>query len=192
VRAEFGLPDETLLALTVANLRREKAYDVLLPAARAVVDNGLPITFVAVGRGPLDAALTEQHRRLGLGDRFLFVGQRADVVRLLAAADLFVLPSRQEGLPVALMEASAAGVPIVATSVGELAAMLRDGADALVVPPELPGALAGAVTQLATDPALRHRLGDAARAGADRYDVTRCVREVEAIYDGLRPARVAQ
>jgi glycosyltransferase involved in cell wall biosynthesis len=192
VRAEFGLRDDALLALTVANLRREKAYDVLLPAARAVVDNGVPITFVAVGRGPLDAALTEQHRRLGLGDRFLFVGQRADVVRLLAAADLFVLPSRQEGLPVALMEASAAGVPIVATSVGELPAMLCDGADALVVPPELPGALADAVAKLAADPALRHRLGDAARAAADRYDVTRCVREVEAIYDGLRPARVAQ
>jgi glycosyltransferase involved in cell wall biosynthesis len=190
VRAELELDDRTLLALTVANLRREKAYDVLLPAARAVIDRGLPVTFVAVGRGPESASLTEEHARLALGDQFRFVGQRSDVLRLLAATDLFVLPSRQEGLPVAVMEACAAGVPIVATSVGELPTVLTDGVDALVVPPERVDALADAIARVAGDADLRRSLATAATSGADRFDVTRCVREVEAIYDGLRPAGV--
>jgi glycosyltransferase involved in cell wall biosynthesis len=190
VRAELGLGDNAVLALTVANLRREKAYDVLLPAARAVVDRGLAVTFVAAGRGPLRADLEAEHRRLGLGDRFRFLGQRPDVLRLLAAADMFVLPSRQEGLPVALMEACATGIPIVATAVGELPSVLTDGVDALVVPPEGPEALALAIGRLAEDAALRDALAEAAEAGAGRFDVTRCVREVESIYDELRPAPV--
>ena len=190
VRAELGLGDDALLALTVANLRREKAYDVLLPAARAVVDRGLAVTFVAAGRGPLQAELADEARRLGLGDRFRFVGPRSDVLRLLAAADMFVLPSRQEGLPVALMEACAAGVPIVATAVGELPSVLTDGVDAIVVAPERPEALAGAIGRLTEDQALRAALAAAAEAGAGRFDVTRCVREVESIYDELRPVPV--
>jgi glycosyltransferase involved in cell wall biosynthesis len=190
VRRELRLGREELLALTVANLRREKAYDVFLPAARTVIDRGLPVTFVAAGRGPLRAQLEEEHRRLGLGERFRFLGPRDDVLRLLVAADLLVLPSRQEGLPVALMEACAAGVPIVATAVGEVPSMLHDGVDALVVAPEQPDALADAIGRLANDPGRRETLAGAAQATAGRFDVTRSVREIEAIYDELRPARV--
>ena len=115
VRAELGVKEGELLALTVANLRPEKGYDVLLDAARLVADRGLPLRFAAVGRGPLEEELRERSRQLGLESRLQFLGQRHDVLRLLTAADLFVLASRQEGLPVSLMEATSIGVAIVAT-----------------------------------------------------------------------------
>ena len=169
VRAELGVPDGDLVALTVANLRPEKGYDILLDAARLVVDRGLPVRFVSVGRGlrgrrPWRSAAAASD----LGDRFTFLGLRDDVLRLLVAADLFVLPSRQEGLPVVLMEATSVGMPIVATAVGGVPQVLTDGVDGLVVPPDSPGDLADAVGRLAADPGLRERLAEG-REGAQRH-----------------------
>ena len=110
VRSELGVGDDELLFMTVANLRPEKGYDVLLTAARSIADHGLPIRIAAVGRGPLSTTLHARHVELALGDRFQFLGQRDDVLQLLAGADAFVLASTQEGLPVALMEATSVGV----------------------------------------------------------------------------------
>ena len=159
VRAEFGLEDGELLALTVANLRPEKGHDVLFRAARLTADRAVPVRFVAAGQGPMRDELETEHRRLQLGDRFVFAGERSDVLRLLAGADLFVLPSRQEGLPVVIMEATTAGVPLVVTAVGELPLLFTDGVDALVVPPDQPEALADAVAALAGDTDLRTAAG---------------------------------
>jgi len=191
VRAELGVPDDDLLVVTVANLRPEKGYDTLLDAARLVVDRGAPVRFVSVGRGSEEEAMRERHRTLGLGDRFTFLGRRDDVLRLLVAADVFVLPSRQEGLPVVLMEATSVGLAIVATAVGGVPQVLTDGVDGLVVPPDAPGDLAAAVVRLVEDPGLRGRLGSAARSRSTMFDVTAATREIEAIYrdvtsDGVR------
>jgi glycosyltransferase involved in cell wall biosynthesis len=187
VRSELGLRDGNLLALTVANLRREKGYDILLEAARSLADREVPVTLVAVGRGPYRDELITQHANLELAERFRFLGQRSDVLRLLAASDIFVLPSRQEGLPVALMEATNVGVPMVVSAVGELLVLLTDGVDALLVPPEDPGALADAIDRLAADVDLRTRLAAGAASRGALFDVARCVHEVEGIYDGLCP-----
>jgi glycosyltransferase involved in cell wall biosynthesis len=185
VRAELGVPDGELLVLTVANLRPEKGYDVLLDAARSVVDRGLPVRFAAVGRGPLADELADRHRALGLGDRFRFLGERDDVIRLLVGCDVFVLPSRQEGLPVTLMEATSTGTPIVATAVGGVPQVIDDGIDGLIVPPGEPRALADAVERVVTDDELRRRLGEGAAARSSMFDVETATREVEAIYRRL-------
>ncbi|MGH9017672.1 MAG: glycosyltransferase [Acidimicrobiales bacterium] len=185
VRAEIGLADDELLALTVANLRTQKGYDVLLDAARKVVDAGTPVRFAAVGRGPQADEIHARHRALALGDHVVFLGPRSDVLRLVAAADLFVLPSLYEGLPVAVMEATSMGLPIVTTAVGEIPAFLTDGEDALVVSPGDAEALAAAVIRLATDEVLRTRLGQAALAHAAMFDIARAVDEIEAIYRRL-------
>lgn len=182
VRSELGAADGELLALTVANLRPEKGYDTLLDAARLVVDRGLPVRFVSVGRGSEEAPMAERRRTLGLEAQFTFLGLRQDVLRLLAAADLFVLPSRQEGLPVVLMEATGVGLAIVATAVGGVPQVLTDGVDGLVVPPDSPAALADAIARLACDPGLRARLGAAARARSAMFDVAGASREIEEIY----------
>ena len=185
VRAELGIPDGELLALTVANLRTQKGYDVLLQAARRVVDDGVGVRFAAVGRGPQSDEVHGLHRSLGLGDRFQLLGPRADVLRLMAGADLFVLASHYEGLPVAIMEATSMGLPIVTTAVGEIPNFLTDGESALIVPAGDPVALAGAVTRLVTDEPLRCRLARGALDCSPMFDIARAVTEIETIYSRL-------
>jgi glycosyltransferase involved in cell wall biosynthesis len=182
VRSELGIDDEQVLFLTVANLRPEKGYDVLLEAAKTIVDGGLPIRFAAVGRGPLRDELHERHAALGLGDRFTFLGQRDDVLRLLAGADAFVLASHHEGLPVALMEATSVGLPIVASRVGGIPQVLQDEREAILVPPGEPGALAQAITRLGSDPELRDRLGRQAKLRSSMFDIAEANRAVGDIY----------
>ena len=177
--------------MTVAGLRWPKGYDVLLQAARATLDRGATVRFVAVGDGPLRGDLVSQHAALSLEDHFVFLGEREDVPRLLAGADVFVLPSRQEGLPLALMEAVCSGLPVLATEVGELPNLLTNGMDALVVPAEQPELLAEALLELVQHPELRARLSAAALGLAERFDIRRCVREVESVYDELLPQPTA-
>jgi glycosyltransferase involved in cell wall biosynthesis len=182
VRAELGVEPGELLFMTVANLRPEKGYQVLLDAARAIADRGLPLRMAAVGRGPLSTTLHARHVELALGDRFQFLGQRDDVLELLAGVDAFVLPSLHEGLPVTLMEATSVGLPIVATSVGGIPQILEDEVDALLVPPGDPGALVEAMTRLASDPELRERLGRRAKLRSSMFDIVEASRTVEDIY----------
>jgi len=182
-RAELGLGAEDLAVVAVANLRVEKAYDVMLDAAARVVARSPRVRFLSVGQGPLQDELTARHRELGLGDRFRFLGFRDDVADVLAAADVFLLSSRQEGLPLSYMESAALGVPAVVTAVGGLPDVV--GADCgIVVPPEDPAALADAVLRLADDPTLLAELAAGAAAGADRFDARRAVAHQEACYLG--------
>jgi glycosyltransferase involved in cell wall biosynthesis len=187
VRDELEIPDEDLLVMTVANLRVEKGYDVLLDATRIVADRGLPMRFAAVGRGPLQAELDDRLHALRLGVRFRFLGQRDDALKLLTAADIFVLASHQEGLPVALMEATSVGIPIVATRVGGVPGVITDGVDGLLVPPGDPDAVAGALQRLQGDPHLRHSLGKGAKALSANFDVSTASRRIEGIYRRVSP-----
>jgi glycosyltransferase involved in cell wall biosynthesis len=182
VRAELDIADDKLLFMTVANLRPEKGYDVLLDAAKAIADWDLPIRIAAVGRGPLADALRTRQVDLELGDRFQFLGQRDDVLQLLAGADAFVLASRHEGLPVALMEATSVGLPIVASDVGGVPQVLEDEVDALLVPPGDPSLLAQAMKRLASDPELRDRLGRQAKRRSSMFDITAASHAVGDIY----------
>jgi glycosyltransferase involved in cell wall biosynthesis len=188
VRAELGVAQGELLFMTVANLRPEKGYDVLLDAARALADSGLPVRIAAVGRGPLSTTLHARHVDLALGDRFQFLGQRDDVLRLLAGADAFVLASTQEGLPVVLMEATSVGLPIIASSVGGVPQILEHEVSGLLVPPGDPGALVEAMTRLAVDPELRDRLGRQAKRRSSMFDIAEASRTVGDIY--MRVVRV--
>lgn len=181
-RAELGVSEEELLFITVANLRPEKGYDVLLESARSIVDRGLPIRIVAVGRGPLSSELHTKHVDLALGAQFQFLGQRDDVLELLAGADAFVLASRQEGLPVALMEATSVGLPIVASSIGGVPQILEDEVDALLVPPGDAYQLTEAIARLASDPVLRKRLGDQAQLKSSHFDISAASRAVGDVY----------
>jgi len=185
IRAELGVRPEELLAITVANLRSEKGYDVLLDTAHLVAERGLPIRFAAAGQGAIGHQIAERHRALGLGDRFRLLGYRQDALELLTAADVVVLPSHQEGLPVVLMEASSVGATIVATSVGGVEQVVQDGVGGLIVPPGRPDALADAIERLWSDPDLRQRLGQRAAVNSEAFDVARASDDVERIYRTL-------
>jgi glycosyltransferase involved in cell wall biosynthesis len=189
VRAELGVPDGELLLLTVANLRPEKGYDVLLDATHILAERKVPVRVVAVGGGPTEDEVRARHLALGLGDRLQLLGQRQDVLRLMAAADIYVLASHQEGMPVTLMEATSVGLPIVATSVGGVPQVITDGVEGLIVPPGDPERLADALQRVAADPVLRDRLGRAARDKSAMFDVTGASREIEGIYRDITEHR---
>jgi glycosyltransferase involved in cell wall biosynthesis len=182
VRSELHMDDDELLFVTVANLRPEKGYDVLLEAAKAIANCEPRIRFAAVGEGPMSAVLRARHVELGLGDRFRFLGQRHDVLQLLAGADVFVLASRHEGLPVALMEATSVGLPIIASCVGGIPHVLENEVDAILVPQGDPGLLAQAMRRLASDPELRDRLGQRAKLRSSIFDIAEASRALGRIY----------
>lgn len=184
-RADLGLAPGEVAVGTVANFRRQKDYPNLLRAARLLTDRGAPVRFVAVGQGQLEDRIRRLHVELGLGDRVLLLGGRDDAVRVLAACDLFVMASDNEGLPVALMEALALGLPVVATAVGAIPGVVTDGVEGLLVPPRQPDALAGAIATLASDPDRRARMGAAARATSARFDITHAARRLEQLYRDL-------
>jgi glycosyltransferase involved in cell wall biosynthesis len=185
MRAELGIgPDEVVFG-TVANLRRQKDYPNLLAAARLLRDRGTAIRVVAAGQGPLEAEIRAEHARLGLGDAVLILGERPDAIRVMSGCDGFVLASDNEGLPVALMEALALGLPVVATRVGGVPEAVTEGDDAVLVPPRDPAALADALAAVAADPARRARMGAAAAVDAERFTIRRTVTRVEAVYDEI-------
>jgi glycosyltransferase involved in cell wall biosynthesis len=185
VRAELGFTDEHVVIGTVANYRVQKAYPDLLAAARTALDVDGRLRFVAVGQGPLEAAIRAEHARLGLGEKFRLLGYRPDAVRVLAGCDVFTLASHWEGFPVALMEALALGVPAVVTAVGGVPDGVSDGVEGLLVPPGRPQELAAALVGLAADGARRARMSSAASARGAEFDIRRAVHRVEDTYRTL-------
>ena len=182
MRDSLGVPAGALVVGTVANLRVTKGYPDLLHAARTVLDALECVHFVSVGRGPLEPELRAMHAQLGLGDRFQLLGHRPDAVRVMSAFDVFCLPSHYEGLPVALMEAVALGLPVVATRVGGLAELVTDGREAVLVPPRRPEQLAEALLALLRDPSRRAEMSRCALQTAETLEIEHTVREVEAVY----------
>jgi len=125
-------------------------------------------------------------KRLGLGPVVELLGTRSDVDELLAGADLFVLSSRSEGLPMSVLEAMAAGLPVVASAVGGVPELVRDGETGALVPPGDSAALAQAIRRIACDPALRDRLGESGRQRVEReFSIAGCRREHVELYRTL-------
>lgn len=182
VRAELGAADGDVVIATVANLRAQKGYPELLTAARRLLDRHEGVRFVAVGQGPMDAELRRLHASLGLGDRFTFLGYRDDAVHVLAGCDLFVLASRHEGGPIAVIEALAMGLPVVSTRVGVVPDVVSDGVEGRVVAPRRPDLLADALEGLVRDPVRRAAMASSALRRSDDLDIAVTVRRLEAIY----------
>jgi glycosyltransferase involved in cell wall biosynthesis len=182
VRAELDVDDDTPLVGTVANYHPKKDWPNLLNAVRILVDRGVDLRVCAVGQGPLEADVKALHAQLGLERVVTLTGYRPDAVRLMAGCDVFALASTWEGLPVALMEASALELPIVATRVGGIPDAFHDGSDALLVPPASPVALADALQRVIEDDGLRARLAAGSAARAVDFDIARAVARVEAVY----------
>lgn len=182
LRASLAGDPQRPLVLTLARLAPQKGLDTLLAAARLVPD----AVFAVAGDGPDRAALEAHARTLGLADRVRFLGHRRDVPALLDSCDLFVLPSLFEGLPLAVLEAMAAGKPVVASRIGGTDEAVVDGVTGLLEPPSDPTALAQAIRTVLADPPLASRLGAAGRARLHaEFSAQRMVSAVEASYDEL-------
>ncbi|MEV0535445.1 glycosyltransferase [Kitasatospora sp. NPDC050463] len=182
-RAELGLPQDAFVVGTVGNLTPKKDQATLLAAHARLRRHHPRARLVLIGAGPLESRLRAHADELGASGSVLFAGSRPDVPALLPGLDVFALSSRQEGLPVALMEAMTSGLPAVVTRVGGMPEVLDDGDQGLLVEPGDPAALATALGRLADDRELRERLGAAARERAAHFDVAGAQRAVEAVYE---------
>lgn len=182
VRAALGCGGDELVLLSAAALVRRKGLDVLLDALAALAARSLRPRLWVAGEGPERAALQAQAARLGLGAQVEWLGQRDDVGDLLAAADVFVLPSRAEGLGVAALEAMAAARPVVASGVGGLADAVVDGRTGLLVPPGDAVALGAALERVLREPDVRARL---AAAGPARVAEGFLAEQMVAAYERL-------
>ncbi len=165
-RELLGLDSKQPVVITVGRLTVMKGQRHLVDAMPGLVARFPDLVVLVVGQGHLHAHLTEQAGALGVGDALRLLGHRQDARSLLDAADVFVLPSRHEGMPLVALEAMEAGLPVVATRVIGSEEVVADGETGLLVPPEDPAALRTALAALLADPVLRARMG---RAGRRRY-----------------------
>lgn len=184
VRQSLGIASGALLVGTVGRLSPVKAHADLLRAARLILQEVRDARFLIVGDGPLERELRALAARLGLEDACLFAGRRDDTCDLVAAMDIFVLPSLHEGIPMALLEAMAIGTPVVATAVGGVPEVVTDRVSGVLVEPRDERALADACLELARD---RHA-AQALAACARRRVETRFSHEVngDALVDAYR------
>jgi glycosyltransferase involved in cell wall biosynthesis len=177
-----------LRLVSVGRLQAPKDAVTLVGALAAL--HGDPFEAVLVGDGPDRAAVEEEVRRYGLEPVVEVLGERNDVPELLAEADVFVLSSRSEGLPISILEAMAAGLPVVASDVGGVPEVVAEGETGLLVPPGDPQRLAEALGRLLGDPALRGRLGQAGRIRvAEHFDLAKVQQAHLDLYSRMLAAR---
>ncbi len=178
--------------LTVARLSAQKGHAALLRAAPAVLVGAPDARFRLVGAGPLGNQLRALAAELGIGHAVDFLGPRDDVPELLCNATAFVLPSRFEGLPLALLEAMGRGLPVVATDVCGSADAVEDGRTGLLVPGRNPLALAAAMLRVIDDPDAARAMGARARRAVLRdFSAARMAADTARHYDRLLAARAA-
>jgi glycosyltransferase involved in cell wall biosynthesis len=182
MRTKMGvLPDQVLVG-TVANYVNQKDYPNFFGAAQLVSRGGSRIRFCSVGQGPLAQQIESLHAAMDLEGNVELLGLQRDAVSIMAACDIVVLASRFEGLPVALMEAMALGLPVVATRVGGVPEAVRDGVEGLLVPPTRPDLLANAIDHLGADEELRQTMGAAAAERSAMFDIAATTRAIERLY----------
>jgi glycosyltransferase involved in cell wall biosynthesis len=184
LRSELGLPAGALVLATVGRLVELKGHRYLIEALAAALPSlPRPVRLVVFGDGPLGPALRARAAAAGIADLVVFAGFRDDVARLLPAIDVLVFSSVSEGLPMALLEAMAAGRCIVASDLPGIVEAVRHGSEALIVRPAATAELRAALVRAAGDAELRARLGQAARQRfLTGFTAQRMVASYEAIY----------
>lgn len=190
MRKELGVDGE-IVFLCAASLTPKKGHLVLIEALSRVVGKAPGVRLFLAGEGAQRLELEKRVALLGLGHAVRFLGARDDMPALLAASDVFVLSSFWEGMPLSVMEAMAAGRPVVCTAVGGSAEIVEDGVTGWLVPPNDPARLAEAMIE-AVDPARRTPLGRrAAEIAAQQFGIEPMVRAYEALYESLLVKRAS-
>jgi glycosyltransferase involved in cell wall biosynthesis len=176
-------PPSELVVGVVANFRPEKGHLDLLSAAELVRDRHDSVRFILVGQGPERSAIEAAVRERDLGAVVSILGFRADAVELMAGFDVFCLASHHEGLPVAIMEALALGLPIVSTNVGGVPAAVTDSVNGRLVRARDPRALADAIHEVCSDAQLRRAMARGSLERSRLFDAARAVDRLEGIYE---------
>lgn len=159
LRKELGISPDAKLLITVAVLRELKGIQFMIRALPAILSSSPEVYYLVVGSGSYQDALEREVDQVGVKDRVIFAGQRGNIPQLLAASDLFILPTLTDALPTVLAEAMAARLPIVASSVGGVPEMVIDGQNGILVNPSDPQALSGACVSLLSNSEKRNMFG---------------------------------
>lgn len=183
---DFGLKTDDRILMTAGRLHRQKCYDHLIQAMPMVQAAFPTVKLLILGEGEEENNLKKLVNSLELKEKIIFMGLRPDVDRMLQCSELFVLPSRWEGLPNALMEAMAAGKPVVATAVGGVPELVADGVTGVLVPPEDFRALADAIKGLLSDEKRALAMGAAGRERVQQcFSIDAMVAKTEVLYQKL-------
>lgn len=167
VRREMGWPDDHVVFVVPARMEAQKGHEVLLEALGRPELQRLPLLFYLAGDGPLLAQNRALAEHLGVASKVVFGGFRRDLPKLYKGADVFLLSSHWESLPLSIREGMVAGLPVISTNVAGIPEAVEHGRSGLLVPPADPSALASAIAALASDPELRRRMGQRGRELAE-------------------------
>ena len=184
----WPVPTGAKVVGSVGRLSPEKGQRWLLEALALLIHKGQDLHAVLVGEGRSLRDLQNQAQHLGIADRVHFPGTQREVQDWLAHFDLFVLPSEWEGVSLALLEAMACGLPVIASNTGGTPEIVQDGETGLLVPPRDPKSLAGAMQRLLGDPFLRNQIGQSGRARVmESFSIQKTVSRLNQLYQGLLP-----
>ncbi|NUM72945.1 glycosyltransferase [candidate division KSB1 bacterium] len=183
LREEFGIPANHLVVGTVAVFRRQKRLQDWLEVANRITQQQKNVTFLLVGHGPEETMLQSKIRELRIEDCVVIPGFRPDGRRVMALMDVFLMTSEFEGLPMALLEAMALRKPVVATAVGGIPEVVKNGDEGFLTVVGAVNELAGCTTKLLGDPQLRQRMGEQGAAKVEeRFHIKHRVKFIEALY----------
>jgi glycosyltransferase involved in cell wall biosynthesis len=186
IRQELGIPPDVPVLTTVAVLRRPKGIHYMLEALPQIVQAVPEVRYLIVGDGEQRATLRDLAAAQGVAEQVIFAGSRSDVPAVLAASDIFVLPTLTEALPTVLAEAMGARKPIIASAVGGVPEMIERERNGLLVPPAEPQRLAEACIRLLRNPAAAQMMGHTGRTIAhERFEITLQARRLGILYQEL-------
>jgi glycosyltransferase involved in cell wall biosynthesis len=185
-KSEFNIgPDDHVVGM-VGRLESIKGFEYFIDSAKIVLSSIPNTRFLIVGDGSLRSSLEERSRRLGIEDKVIFTGWREDMPRIISMLDVLVLASLNEAVGRVLLEAGVAGKPAVATAVGGIPEIVKDGETGILVPPGDPEGIAAAVTGLLKDPRKRRAMGLAAREWIkSNFSEEKMVSEIDSMYKEL-------
>jgi glycosyltransferase involved in cell wall biosynthesis len=184
-RDRLMLQPSELLILSVGELTEVKGHEYLLRAFARMKGQSSNLTLAIAGDGPLRAHLESLASESGIAARVKFLGHRRDIKALLNAADVFVMPSLSEGLPLAILEAMAIGLPIIATAVGGVPEVIKSGETGWLVQPQQPEALASTLCNVLQNESERRRIGNSAQVLCRRdYALDATIRDYVRLYEG--------
>lgn len=186
LKMEFNIPDDFLIIGTVGRLIGVKGHKYFIQAAYEIlkrIQNYMGIKFIIVGDGPLMTYLKREANLLGISGSVIFTGWRADVPAVMSAFDISVLPSLNEGMGKVLVEAMLLKKPIIASNVGGIPDLIRNGENGILIPPASPDKLAEAIIDLIKSEDKRNRMGERGRFIAESYSEKAMVEEIENLYE---------
>jgi len=186
LRLELGLSNDTTIIGVVARIVGEKGYEYILKAMPKVLELHPSALLVIVGDGPLKAQMQELAGKLGIYENTIFLGYRRDVEKLVADFDLFVLPSINEGLGLSLLEAMALGKPVIATEVGGIPEVIKNGKNGLLIPPGDEKALAMAILKILSSKDFSRKLGQVAKETVyEKFSAISMAQKTVELYDDI-------